>query len=360
MKIALVVCGSLNTVTGGYIYDRMMVDHLRRRGHGVEVISLAGATYAGRLSSGFWPGLARMLAQVSCDVMIQDALAHPALWLVNRYRARRPAFPRIALAHMVLSAQPRQAWRNRCFAAVEKAFYRSVDGCIANSATTMSHLARWGMARRPFLVATPGGDRLGHALSRQRVVHRAMAPGPLALLFLGNVLPGKGLLPLIDALAGIPDVQWRLSVAGSLTMDPDHVREVRADIRRRGIHRRVRLLGALTGEDLVRQLARSHLLVMPFSHEGFGMAFIEGMAFGLPAVASSRGAARETVTTGVNGFLVPPEHPGAAAAAVERLAADRHALARMALSALDTFHRHAPWSATFGSIEGFLLKVAGQ
>ena len=359
MKIALVVCGGLETLTGGYLYDRMLVAHLCRRGHQIEVFSYPAAAYGRHLMDNLSPSFAAALARVSCDVMIQDALAHPSLLLVNRYLKHRCGFPRIALAHMNLSAQPRPACRNRFYALAERALYQSVDGCIANSRTTLAHLTRWGSSRRPSIVAPPGGDRLGLIASRGRIIDRAEASGPLRLLFLGNVLPSKGLVPLLAALFQIPDVDWQLTVAGSLTMARSHVREVRRIIRHSEIGDRVRLTGPVVGTTLVRLLETSHLMVMPFSHEGFGMALVEGMAYGLPAVASCRGAARETVTSGVNGILVPPDSPDLVGSAVRRLAEDRRALVRMSICALDTFHRHPTWEETSGAVEGFLRRTAG-
>jgi glycosyltransferase involved in cell wall biosynthesis len=358
LKIALVIGGGLNTLTGGYLYDRQMVDHLRRRGHRVEVITLSGERYGRRLAKGLRPSTAGDLARISCDVMVQDALVHPALWLANRRMARRRRFPRIALAHMVLSAQPRPAWQNRCHAAIEGAYHRSVDGCIANSRTTLAHLARWGVRHRPFVVAPPGGDRLGSIAPPSRIRERAMAPGPLRLLFLGNVLPGKGLLPLLAALERVSDVDWRLTAAGSLTMAPAHVRAVRNAVKHSGVRDRVRLAGPLAGRELTDLLARAHVMAMPFSHEGFGMALVEGMAYGLPAIASSRGAARETVAHGVNGVLVPPGRFDLAGAAVRRLDADREALARMSARAFEAFCRHPTWLETLGAVEAFLRRVA--
>lgn len=359
MKVALVVYGGIETLTGGYLYDRLLVDHLRRRGHRVDVISLAGASYARDLADNLRPTLAAALSRVSCDVMVQDGLVHPSLCLTNRYLGRRARFPRVALAHMVLSAQPRPAWRNRCCAAVEGAFYRSVDGCVANSRTTLSHLARWGVTRRPFVVARPGGDRLGSLASPRAIVRRAGDPGPLRLLFLGNLLPGKGLLLLIAALQRLADVDWHLTVAGSLTMAPGHVQEVRKAVGESGLTGRVRLAGAVTGPALIRLLAEAHVMAMPFAHEGFGMALVEGMAYGLPAIASTRGAAGESVVHGVNGILVPPDRVDLAGRAVRHLAEDRQALARMSLSALAAFQRHPPWSETLGAIEAFLRRMAG-
>ena len=40
MRIGLVIYGSLDTLSGGYLYDRMLDEHLRRQGDEVEIISL--------------------------------------------------------------------------------------------------------------------------------------------------------------------------------------------------------------------------------------------------------------------------------------------------------------------------------
>ncbi len=50
MKIGLVIYGSLDTLSGGYMYDRMLVDYLRAEGDTVEIISLPWRNYAAHLT----------------------------------------------------------------------------------------------------------------------------------------------------------------------------------------------------------------------------------------------------------------------------------------------------------------------
>jgi glycosyltransferase involved in cell wall biosynthesis len=81
---------------------------------------------------------------------------------------------------------------------------------------------------------------------------------------------------------------------------------------------------AFTGwsEEARAQLASFDVFVLPSRYEGFPLAVVEAMMAGLPVVASDVGSVREAVRDGATGLLVPPNDPGALAAAVGRLLAD--------------------------------------
>ena len=82
---------------------------------------------------------------------------------------------------------------------------------------------------------------------------------------------------------------------------------------------------------------------MPSSYEGFGIVYLEGMHFGLPAIAGTDGAAPEIITHGENGFLVPPGDAAALARSLSLLMEDRELLKRMSLTA----HRRAAGQPTW-------------
>jgi glycosyltransferase involved in cell wall biosynthesis len=120
----------------------------------------------------------------------------------------------------------------------------------------------------------------------------------------------------------------------------------------------VTLSGPLPTADVASHLRRAHVLALPSAHEGFGIAYLEGMGFGLPAVATRSGGATDLVTHGETGFLVPPEGVGAVYAALSALATDRALLARMGRAALRRYERHPPWPETAARIRRFLGAVA--
>ncbi|MBA4371097.1 MAG: hypothetical protein C0418_05930, partial [Coriobacteriaceae bacterium] len=94
---------------------------------------------------------------------------------------------------------------------------------------------------------------------------------------------------------------------------------LRAELEQRamgtGVDRRVTFAGALSGEELARTLAEAHLFVLPSRREGFGVALIEAMATGLPAVATRSGGPEDIVGEG-DGVLVEPDDPAALAAGI--------------------------------------------
>ena len=96
------------------------------------------------------------------------------------------------------------------------------------------------------------------------------------------------------------------------------------------------------------------VLAVPSASEGFGMAYLEDMGFGLPAIASTAGAARAVILDGENGFLVPPGDPGSLADRISRFIADRELVARAGVSALRRHASHPTWEQSLSLIRAFL------
>ena len=76
-------------------------------------------------------------------------------------------------------------------------------------------------------------------------------------------------------------------------------------VSRRSLSDRVSLLGRLSDADLAQRYRASQVLAVPSFLEGSAIVYGEGMAFGLPAIASADGA-RAIIEEGVNGFFVRP------------------------------------------------------
>ena len=149
-----------------------------------------------------------------------------------------------------------------------------------------------------------------------------------------------------------------LEVAGSPEADPAYARRVRALAEGPVLQGRVRFLGALSQPHLAQALRQAHVLAVPSSYEGFGIAYLEGMSFGLPAIATHSGGASEIITPGQDGYLVSPGQPEALAQVIDELAADRLLLSRMGLAARQRFLAHPTWEQSAAQIRSFLLTLA--
>jgi len=243
-----------------------------------------------------------------------------------------------------------------------------VDGFIFNSQATYEAVEELIVGRHPQLfsrraegepgwgsiVAYPGGDRLRPRLTLDQIALRATQRGPLRIIFIGNIIPRKELHTLLGALARLPRENWRLEVVGSLTADTTYTQSIRRQIARDNLTSRVSLLGPLSDAVLAEHLAQSHVLAVPSSYEGFGIVYLEGMGFGLPAIASSVGGAGEIIKHESEGFLVKPDDVVALAAHIQKLSQDRLCLAEMSLAAHRRYATHPTWAESTERIGEFL------
>lgn len=347
MKIGLLIYGSLNTLSGGYMYDRRLVEYLRSQGDSVEIISLPWRNYAAHLADNLSfrlpPGL---------DILIQDELNHPSL--IHANRGEHP-YPVISLVHHLRCSEFRPAWQNAIYRKIEKKYLQSVDGFIFNSQTTAGVVASLIGNDKPCVVAYPPTDRFGEPIPVSDIETRSTAD-PLKIVFLGNVIERKGLLTLLQALPPLKS-KVSLDVIGSLVSDPEYVRRVQSFLKEKNLSSIVRLHGPLDNEPLEQKLRQAHLLVVPSSYEGFGIVYLEGMGFGLPAVGTTSGAASEIIEDGRTGYLITPNDHQTLAQHLSQLAADRGLLNQLSLNARERYLRQPRWQDIAESIRVFLKSM---
>jgi glycosyltransferase involved in cell wall biosynthesis len=111
-----------------------------------------------------------------------------------------------------------------------------------------------------------------------------------------------------------------------------------------GLDGSVRFAGQLPHEQALAEAARCHLFVMPGVEEPFGVAFVEAMAAGLPAIGGrGEGGPEDIAAAGPGLVLVPPDDHVALAAEIDRLLADPAALAGLGVKARETVERAFTW-----------------
>ena len=354
MHVGLLIYGSLDIISGGFIYDRNLVRYLRAAGDRVDIISLPWRPYGLSLLDNLNSGLRRRLAQASFDVLLEDELVHPSCFWLNQRLRPRLSYPVVAIVHHLRCCEARPAWKNRLYRWVEQRYLASTAGFIFNSNATRTDVELLVGSGRPAVIAPPGGDRLPGKVNAEHIAIRALAPGPFKIICVANLIPRKQVQTLIAALASLPRQDWHLSVAGSLTMDTAYVGSLRRQIEADGLSARISLLGTVSDQDLAVLLPQHHLLAVPSSYEGFGIVYLEGMQFGLPAIAGTDGAAQEIISHGDNGFLVPPGDAAALARSLSLLMEDRELLTRMSLTAHRRAAAHPTWNDSAAQARSFI------
>lgn len=145
---------------------------------------------------------------------------------------------------------------------------------------------------------------------------------PQHLLFVGWIIPEKGIFDLLDAIAILiptqPDIQLRL--VGPLFAKNDFWNQ---EVINRGISNQVKFLGTIVDrQNLIKELDTASIFVFPSHFEGFPVALLEAITLGLPCVGTSVGGISDILDNGAAGLLVKPKAPQELAEALIRLIVD--------------------------------------
>jgi len=332
-RLTFAVPGDLATPTGGYAYDRRMIAELEHLGWHIDLVDLG---------EGFpWPShetrsavRARLLAVPAGRAIVIDGLAFGVLpEAALQLRSRHPL---IALVHHPLAMESGlSAGQSNLLRASECAALAATSHIVVTSAATARYLvADYGVPAEHISVAPPGTDPAPMAQGSQ--------DGIVRLLSVGAVVPRKGFDVLIAALASLIDLPWHLAIAGDRSRDPEAAARVDADIKRYNLGNRVAVHGAVSPERLGELYAGADLFVLASRFEGYGMAYAEAVAHGLPIIGTNAGAIPDTVPAGV-GVLVAPDEPDALARAVRKVIENPDERRRMGTSARAAANRLPTW-----------------
>jgi glycosyltransferase involved in cell wall biosynthesis len=354
MRVGLVIYGSLDFPSGGFLYDRMLVSALQRTGDTVDVISLPWEGYGKCLTHRFDRRLRARVLDWRGDILLQDELVHPSLYALNGALRRMRSIPIVSIVHHLRVSEGAAGMPRVLVRSIERAYLRTVDGFVFNSGATRRAVQDLAAAWRPGVVVQPAGDRLGCPVTEDEAALRAASPGPLQVLFVGNLIPRKGLLTLLEALAGMDPGKWRLSVIGSRAAHPAHARKVDRFLEERGLRGNVRVQDHIDDRTLAAEFRAHHVLAVPSRYEGFGIVYLEAMGYGVVPVGTRAGGAAEIIEHGASGFLVPPGDSPALLAILDRLAADRAFLGARARAARARFAVFPGWERQMERIVAFL------
>jgi glycosyltransferase involved in cell wall biosynthesis len=338
-RCSFLVPGDLNTRTGGYTYDRHIIDGLRALQWQVAVRSPGEGWPTPDASS---EASARRIVEALPDgeLAVVDGLAFGAMPALAEAHARRLRW--VALVHHPLSMETgiRPEMQRALFESERRAL-ATARGVIVTSPSTGRALAEFEVPAARIVVIEPGTEPAPLAVGS--------GTDDLALLCVATVTPRKGHGLLIDALAGLNDRRWTLHCAGSLTMDPACAAAFIETIERQGLRDRVVLHGEQDEADLRALYARADAFVLPSFHEGYGMALAEALAHGLPVISTSAGAIPDTVPADA-GVLVPPGDVIALRIALQRLMDDAGWRAQLSAGARRARQSLPTWA---GSAERF-------
>ncbi len=172
-------------------------------------------------------------------------------------------------------------------------------------------------------------------------------------------VPMKGLVPLLEAVAKLrTERDVELVVIGK----PRPGGRVDRALERLGLRGVVRCVSGISDEELARLYGEAEVAVCPSLYEGFSLPTVEAMACGVPVVATTGGALPEVVgRDNETGLLVPPDDPGALAAAIGRLLDDPGLRARLGAAGRERVLGRYTWKVTArGTAECYQALMDGR
>lgn len=337
--------GPIAQTSGGSIYDRRVIDALRCAAWRVDLHELPGCFPLPDAATAM-AAAALLAALPGGGLAVIDGLALPAFDAALPQHAGRLALVGL-IHHPTADETGLSADESATLFAVERRLFALLRRIIVPSPAMARRLGDFAVPAGRIRVAAPGVEPAKRAAGS--------AGGPVRLLCVASLTPRKGHADLLEALSSCADLDWRLTCAGPMD-ENEVVRRVEETAARHGMGARVQLVGPQRGAALENLYAEADAFVLASRYEGYGMAFAEAMARGLPIVASGAGAVADTVPDAA-GIVVPAGDRGALAAALRRMIGDSAYRRGKADGAWRTGRSLPRWSDT---AKAFALALSGM
>ncbi len=168
--------------------------------------------------------------------------------------------------------------------------YERADTIMVQSHSALGAFTEFGCGQKT-VVVSGGVDHEFFAPARR-------PPERFRVLYVGRIELAKGVPYLLEAWRRLRLENAELALVGK-------VRPEMLSLLRSYASQSIRSLGYRAPSDLVDEYRRSSLLVMPSVNEGLAAVMLEGMASGLPVVATDSSGAEDCIHDGHSGFIVP-------------------------------------------------------
>jgi glycosyltransferase involved in cell wall biosynthesis len=356
LPIAWVVSGPLRQLTGGYLYDAHIVDGLRASGWRVGVVNI-------RLER--WPldqagarHLHGALRRTRWGAVIVDELAHPAVAaavLTGRLGSALGGAPLVLLVHHLRCSEPGPRPTRLLAHVVERLVLRAADLIVCTSATT-ARTVRPLVGRAAAVEVVRPGWNTHEDYRGQGTGDGRSEGGRLRVLLVAHWTPRKGILDALRAINRAPD-GVSLDLVGQTDRDPAYAAQVRRALRSSSLAGRVCVHGQVTSSRLAELYHAADALLLCSNHEGYGMVLAEGLAAGLPVVATRVGAVPEVVRDGLEAELVEPGDIAGLARALARLVNDPDERQRRAGLARDRATHLPTWDQSVVAFDNLVRRL---
>ena len=168
----------------------------------------------------------------------------------------------------------------------------------------------------------------------------------LRILFVGSMVQRKGLYYLLSAAAKLPANQVEVVLCGRGFIDHELIRSFGS------VNIEVKV--GLSSQDLVSEMHKADVFVLPSLTEGFAHVILEAMSAGLPVITTSNTCGPDVVSEGVDGFIVPIRSTEMLAAKLDWCATHKDQLFQMGQLAARKARQYT-WDAFRHNVRNFAV-----
>ncbi len=287
----------------------------------------------------------------NCDAGVIVAL-HPNLALPARWiRRMAPSLKTVVICHGIEVWKPLPRMRRRALVGANLVLAPSSD--TISKLVSVQGVAREKIRKLPWPLSP---SFLAMADDPAKLPAPPDFPKGRVVLTVGRWAASeryKGADLLIGAIARLraayPDLY--LAAVGSGD-DLPRLRSVAANL---GISDRVYFFENLSRQEIAACYARADLFALPSTAEGFGLVFLEAMAFSKPVIGAAAGGTIDVIEDGVNGLLVPPNDSERLAEAIDRLLRDDDFCAELGRGGAEIVRQKFQFSIFKAELERILM-----
>lgn len=347
-RLAFAVPGDINTATGGYGYDRKIMAKMVQAGWQVEHVEL-GEGFPSPDALTLHHAHQKLIAVPPSMPLVVDGLALGVM--PDTAQALSKEHTLIALVHHPLALE--SGLSNEAIDRLKESETKALQYAkhvIVTSQATAKIMKNFGVTEDRMSVVIPGTE-VTLAPAAPRVEFSSTQ-----LLSVGSVTHRKGFDVLINALALIKDLTWHLSIVGDTSRDDECASQVIQLIQLHRLQTRITMIGILSQAQLSTLYANSDVFVLASRFEGYGMAYTEAMAHGLPIIGTTAGAIPDTVPHQA-GILVTPDDVVELANAITKMVSEPMTRQMYAKEALKTASLLPSWQAAAAAFANVVLAI---
>lgn len=347
--VTLCYPGDLNTLTGGYRYDKRIVAELGSDDSNpwdVSLLSLTG-DYPFPSDAQLQDAAVQLDAVEDQSLLVFDGLAYSVMPELIALHAQRLNI--VALIHHPLALETGLSEKQaRQFHVLETQALHYARHVITTSELTAESLADYHVPGNKITAVLPGTDSAAPAVGSGNEC--------LNLLCVATITQRKAHHVLLSALSKLLHLPWHLNCVGSTERDKATYIALREQCTHLKMDDRVSFSGEVNEAELEQHYFNSDAFVLASYHEGYGMVLSEALARGLPVIGSNAGAIRQTVPEKA-GMLVSPGDAEALASALESFMTDSERRKNLVNAAMKARSNLRSWQSAAQEFSAVLSNI---